>query len=122
MAEKMTLTAYLAQRGVKAKALTRAEATLLGIAYPLQRGWARKHGAMVIEEGMLPRLVAHAEAARQVAEEKAREKRSRSHTAPPPGVQLELVSAPARIPTSPVPGFVPRLARRYRKSKSVPWA
>lgn len=118
----MTLTAYLAQRGVKAKALTRGEATLLGIAYPLQKGWARKHGRMEIEDGMRAKLVAYAEAARQVAEEKAREKRSRSHTAPPAGVQLELVSVPARIPTSLVPGFAPRLARRYRKSKSAPWA
>jgi len=122
MAEKMTLTAYLAQRGVKAKALTRGEATLLGIAYPLQRGWARKHGAMIIEEEMLPQLVAHAEAARQVAEEKARAKKAKSRTPVLAGVQLPLVSAPVRIPVSLVPGFVPRLARRYRKGKSAPWA
>lgn len=122
MAEKMTLTTYLAQRGVKAKALTRGEATLLGIAYPLQRGWARKYGAMIIEEEMLPRLAAHAEAARQVAEEKARAKKVEPRTAAPTGVQLPLISAPARIPVSPVPGFVPRVARRYRKSRSAPWA
>ncbi|WP_323142761.1 hypothetical protein [Massilia phyllosphaerae] len=122
MAEKMTLTAYLAQRGVKAKALTRGEATLLGIAYPLQKGWARKHGAMMIEDGMRAKLVAHAEAARQAAEEKASASRAKSRIPAAAGVQLQLVSAPARIPTSPVPGFVPRLARRYRKSKSAPWA
>ena len=122
MAEKMTLTTYLAQRGVKAKALTRGEATLLGIAYPLQRGWARKHGTMIIEGEMLPRLAAHAVAARHAAEERARVKRADPRTTEPAGIQLPLVSAPARIPTSPVPGFVPRLARRYRKSKSAPWA
>lgn len=116
-----TLAAYLAQRGVKAKALTRGEATLLGIAYPLQRGWARKHGATMIEEEMLPQLVAYAEAARQVAEEKAQTSRAKARIPATAGVQLQLVGAPVRIPTSPVPGFVPRLARRYRKSKSAPW-
>jgi len=122
MAQKMTLTAYLAQRGVKAKALTRSEATLLGIPFPLQGGWARKHGATLIEEEMLPVLVAHAEAARRVADEKRRAKRAKPRTSAPAGVQLPLGIAPAPIPVSPVPGFVPRLARRYRKIKSAPSA
>jgi len=122
MAEKMTLTAYLAQRGVKAKALTRGEAALLGIPFPLQGGWARKHGPMLIEEELLPKLAAYADAARQVAEEKARAKKAESRGAAPAGDQLPLLSTPARILVSPVPGFVPRLARRYRKSKPAPWA
>jgi hypothetical protein len=116
MAEKMTLTAYLAQRGVKAKALTRGEATLLGIAYPLQKGWARKHGGMKIEGEMLPRLATYADAARQAAEVKARASRAKARTPAAASVQLQLISMPARISTSPVPGFVTRLARRYRKS------
>jgi hypothetical protein len=122
MAEKMTLTAYLAQRGVKAKALTRGEATLLGIPFPLQGGWARKHGAMIIEEDMLPRLAAHAEAARQVAEEKAQRSQVKPRAAAPAAAQLPLAIAPARISVSPVPGFVLRQARRYRTRKSAPWA
>lgn len=119
MAEKMTLTKYLAQRGVKAKALTRGEATLLGIPFPLQGGWARKHGAMVIEAEMLPRLVAYADAARQVAEEKARAKKVEPRTAPPAAEQLPLAIAPMRIRVSPVPGFVLRRPKSYRVRKSA---
>jgi hypothetical protein len=119
---KMTLTGYLAQRGVKAKALTKGEAGLLGIPYPLQRGWARKHGAMIIEENMLPQLVAHAEAARQVAEEKTRRARDMPQAAAPDSAQLQLVIAPAQAPVSPVPGFALRQARRYRARKPAPWA
>jgi hypothetical protein len=81
MAEKMTLTAYLAQRGVKAKALTRGEAQLLGIPFPLQGGWPRKYGATLIEEELLPQLLAYAGAARQSAEEKARAKKAMSRAA-----------------------------------------
>lgn len=119
MAQKMTLTGYLAQRGVKAKALTKAEAELLGIPFPLQAGWARKHGATLIEEEMLPRLVAHAEAARRVADEKRRAKRAKPRTPAPADVQLPLVIASARIPVSPVPGFALRQARRYRGRGSI---
>jgi hypothetical protein len=111
----MTLTAYLAQRGTKAKALTKREADLLGIPFPLQGGWARKHGAMIIKEELLPRLAAYADAARHAAEEKARAKRGGAHAAGAIGVQLQLGDASVCRPMSPVPGFVLRRARRFRK-------
>lgn len=122
MAQKMTLTAYLAQRGVKAKALTKGEAELLGIPYPLQVGWPRKYGALEIDEGLLEKLVVHAEAARLAAEEKARRSQGKPAAAALVGTQLPLISAPARSPESPVPGFVLRQARRYRTRSSAPWS
>lgn len=123
MAQKITLTAYLAKRGTKAKALTKGEADLLGIPYPLQCGWPRKYGGMEIEEGMADQLAVYADAARQVVEEKAR----RSHTKPradmpvPAGEQLPLTPPPVRPAVSPVPGFVLRQAKRYRGRKPAPW-
>jgi hypothetical protein len=121
MAQKMTLTAYLAQRGKKAKALTKGEADLLGIPYPLRAGWPRRHGAMEIEEEMLAQLVTCAEAARQASEEKTRRSqvkvergsacRGRSPVHPQP-VPVELAS---------FPGFVLRRPRRYRSRSSAPW-
>jgi hypothetical protein len=122
MAQKMTLTAYLAQRGLKAKALTKGEAGLLGIPYPLQAGWPRKYGGMEIEEELLAQLATHAEAARQAAAVKVPRCQVAPSAAAPVGVQLALVSAPAQPPVSPVPGFVLRQARRYRKNKRAPWA
>lgn len=121
MAQKMTLTAYLAQRGVKAKALTKGEAELLGIPYPLQCGWPRKYGGIEIDEGLLKQLGAHAEAARQAAEEKTRRGQVKPHPPVPVCVQMPLVSAPARVLASPVPGFVLRQARRYRARKPALW-
>jgi hypothetical protein len=114
MAQKMTLTGYLTQRGVKAKALTKGEAELLGIPYPLRAGWPRRHGAMEIEEEMLARLVACAEGIRRAAEEKARSDRANfKRTA------LASCRAPTKLPT--FPGFVLRQARRYRSRRSAPW-
>jgi len=121
MAEKLTLTAYLARRGVKAKALTRGEAALLGIPFPLQGGWARKHGAMVIEEEMLPQLVAHAEAARQAAAEKAKNRNVEPHTTAPAASQMPLTMIPVRIRVAAFPGFVLRRPKSYRARKSAPW-
>ena len=116
MAQKMTLTAYLAQRGVKAKALTKGEAELLGIPYPLQCGWPRKYGGIEIDEGLLTKLSVHAEAARHAAEEKVRRNEVRPVAQAQVAVQLPLVSTPKRAAASPVPGFVLRQARRYRKT------
>jgi len=120
---KMTLTAYLAQRGTKAKALTKGEADLLGIPYPLRSGWPRRHGAMEIDEPMVQRLVAHAEVARQAAEEKA-SRAAVKIAAPHPAGQspLQFTAAPAKERVSPVPGFVLRQARRYRLRRPAPWA
>lgn len=111
----MTLTEYLARRGVKAKALTRGEAALLGIAYPLQRGWARKHGAMMIAEGMVAQLMAFAGAARQAAKNRFRGERFTSAAPTQTAQQLSLVISPAPIRVSPVPGFALRRARRFCK-------
>lgn len=108
------------RRGVKAKALTRGEAAVLGIPFPLQRGWARKHSGMKIDGELLPRLTAYADAARQAAEEKVCARVAGPRTIAPVCAQLQLVVAPARIPASPVPGFVLRRARRFRKV--APWA
>lgn len=119
---KITLTAYLAQRGTKAKALTKGEADLLGIPYPLRSGWPRRHGTMEIDERMIGQLAAHAEAARQAVEEKAR--RATAKGASPDPVRqsaLQFTTAPAKERVSPVPGFVLRQARRYRPRKSAPW-
>jgi hypothetical protein len=122
--QKMTLTAYLAQRGTKAKALTKREADLLGIPFPLQCGWPRRYGAIEIEDGMLEQLMAHAEAARQVVEEKAR--RNQANPAPATSAsasdQMPLALQPARLIRSPVRGFVLRQAKRYRRRKSALWA
>jgi hypothetical protein len=122
MAQKTTLTSYLARRGVKAKALTRGEAELLGIPYPLQGGWPRKYGAMEIDDALIARLAAHAEAARRVAEERLRSNRVKPNTTAPVQDQLSLVTAPARVRVSPVPGFVLRRPKRYRSRSSAPWA
>lgn len=120
---KMTLTAYLAQRGTKAKALTKGEADLLGIPYPLRSGWPRRHGAMEIDQAMVEQLTVHAEAARQVAEEKARRATAKV-ASPDPASQsaLQFTAAAPKERVSPVPGFVLRQARRYRSRKSAPWA
>lgn len=119
---KITLTAYLAQRGTKAKALTKGEADLLGIPYPLRSGWPRRHGAMEIDECMMGQLAAHAEAARQAVENKARRVTAKA-VSPDPARQsaLQFAVAPARERVSPVPGFVLRQARRYRPRKAAPW-
>jgi hypothetical protein len=58
MSEKLTLTAYLDQRGKKAKALKRGEAEAFGIPYPLQSGWPAKYGALEITEEMTARAAA----------------------------------------------------------------
>ena len=122
MAKKMTLTAYLAQRGVKAKALTKGEAELLGIPYPLQGGWPRKYGGIEIDEGLLKQLGVHAEAARQAGEERARRSQIKPCALASAGVQLPLVSPPAPAKVSPIRGFALRQARRFRGRKPAPWA
>lgn len=120
MAKKMTLSGYLAQRGKKAKALTRGEAALLGIPYPLQAGWPRRYGAVEIDEVMLEKLAACAEAARQAAEEKARRAQVKSavSAASKRAPLFACMPAPAKL----VCGFVLRKAKRYRARSSAPWA
>lgn len=121
MAKKMTLSGYLAQRGKKAKALTRGEAALLGIPYPLQAGWPRRYGAVEIDEVMLEKLAACAEVARRAAEGKAQRagvKRA-GETSPRPLRQPAAIEpAVSRV----VSGFVLRRARRHRGRRPAPWA
>lgn len=122
MAQTTTLTSYLKKRGVKAKALTRGEAELLGIPYPLQCGWPRKYGSMEIDEALLERLTVHAEAARHTAEEKARRGRIQAPAATLVQDQLQLAVPAPRVRASPVAGFVLRRPKRYRSRGSAPWA
>jgi len=121
MAKKMTLSDYLAQRGTKAKALTRGEATLLGIPYPLQAGWPRRYGAVQIDDGLFEQLAACAEAARRAAEEKA--KRVQACAAGKPVVAPRPPQT-ASAPVAPkvVFGFVVRKARRYCSRRPAPCA
>lgn len=121
MAQKMTLSAYLVQRGKKAKALTKAEAALLGIPFPLQAGWPRRYGGTVIEQEMLEQLADCAEVARQAANEKAKRTRVKKTIVSPtlhrhPGI--EGGQAGERV----VAGFVLRRARRYRVRYPAAWA
>jgi hypothetical protein len=111
----MTLTAYLAQRGTKAKALTKREADLLGIPFPLQCGWPRKYGGMEIDERMLEELIAHAEAARQSAQDKALRGRIKPRYGSVAEAQMSLAIVPPPAAVSPVPGFALRKARRFRR-------
>lgn len=119
MAKKMTLSGYLAQRGKKAKALTRGEAALLGIPYPLQAGWPRRYGAVEIDEVMLEKLAACAEVARRAAEEKAQRAGIMRASEPAP-CQLRLPTTSEPMVAKMVPGFVLRKARRYRERASAP--
>lgn len=112
MPEKLTLTAYLEQRGKKAKALRRCEAEAFGIPYPLQSGWPAKHGSMEITEAMLVQAASRIKAAKEEAREKVRADKKRRGTSLPE-TKLDLNTQPTAA-TSPVPGFVSRLARRYR--------
>jgi len=121
MVQKMTLTAYLAQRGKKAKALTRGEAELLDIPFPLQAGWSRRYGALEIEEVMLIQLVACVEGARRVAEERCQQSRVRmASAAPADGEMRRRAAVPSK--TKMIAGFVLCQARRYRSRSSAPWA
>lgn len=118
MAQKMTLSAYLAQRGKKAKALTKGEAALLGIPFPLQSGWPRRYGTVEIDEAMLEQLEACVEAARQAAEERVRSARGKTAAPPAPLPQNFVEPAVVRV----VSGFVLRTPRRARSRRSAPWA
>ena len=52
----MTLASYLGSRGVGVKALSKKEAKLLGIPYPLRKGWADKHSKLRIDDALLHKL------------------------------------------------------------------
>ena len=99
MAQEMTLTAYLAQRGTKAKALKRGEAEAFGIPYPLQAGWPARYAEVVITEAMISQAAANMAAPRRRA------------------VASMALSRPTYSPR--FPSFALRQARRYRSRKNV---
>lgn len=128
MPEKLTLAVYLERRGA-VKALTRIEAEVFGVQYPLVKGWAHRHGADEITQAMLDQLQEKIGRARASTAEKAqRGLDGVEGVAPAPDAAPQRCSAAERAKIepieklSPVPGFVLRQARRYRPRKSVPWA
>lgn len=133
MAQKMTLTAYLVQRGKKAKALTKIEADVFGIAYPLQAGWPRRHGAMEITDAMVEQIGARAAAAAELTDKKTRRSAKRASAAlPASGLGIDHAGASPAQRTPPAqpkptathlfPGFILQPGRRHRARKSAPWS
>lgn len=127
MPEKLTLAVYLERRGA-VKALTRIEAEVFGVQYPLVKGWAHRHGADEITQAMLDELQDKIGRARSSTAEKAQRGLDGVEGVPPApaveqqvGSQLRLTMSPSGERRSPVPGFVLRQARRYRPRKSAPW-
>jgi hypothetical protein len=128
MPEKLTLAVYLERRGA-VKALTRIEADVFGVPYPLQKGWAHRHGAAPITQEMLDQLQQKIGRAKSSTAEKAqRGLDAVEGVAPAPaGAQQQKRAAPRAAAAmaerlSPIPGFVLRQARRYRSRKPAPWA
>jgi hypothetical protein len=116
MPEKVTLSAYLDQRGKKAKAPKKGEAEAFGIPYPLQAGWPWRYGAMEIT----PAMIEDANERIRLAKQEARVKSTRQ-----PGVDGATTApqAPAAAVTVPLfPGFVLRRPRRRRVTRAAPWA
>jgi hypothetical protein len=133
MAQKMTLSAYLVGRGKKAKALTKIEADVFGIPYPLLAGWPRRHGAMEITEEMIEEVGARAAAANESVDKKARRNAKRASAALPTsglGVDhAETSPTPGKPPAQPkptaaplFPGFILQPGRRHRARKPAPWS
>jgi len=113
MNKKMILSAYLVQRGKKAKALTRGEAALLGIPYPLQSGWPKRYGTLEIDDQLFDRLIECATASQLATEERGRRARAKFTPGAAISQHQEFVErSPALLGV--VSGFVLRKARRYR--------
>lgn len=70
MNSKLTLAVYLERRGA-VKALTRIEAEVFGVPYPLVKGWAHRHGTDEITQAMLDELQEKIGQARSSTAEKA---------------------------------------------------
>jgi len=127
MPEKLTLAVYLERRGA-VKALTRIEAEVFGVQYPLVKGWAHRHGADEITQAMLDQLQEKIGRARSSTAEKAQRGLDGVEGVPPAPASTPQLDSQARCAKlapveklSPVPGFVLRQARRYRPRKSTPW-
>jgi len=130
MAQEMTLSVYLQQRGKKAKALTRVEAEVFGIPFPLLAGWPRRHGAMVVTEEMMERIEAAATGASRSENRAARRSGQRAAAALPSARRTKTVdqrgpALPVTVPELTVapsfPGFILRPAKRHRRRSSAPW-
>jgi hypothetical protein len=66
---EMLLAQYLTERGVKELALTRAEAKILGLSWPLEKGWAFRFGQIRIDDSQL-RLLRSALGVKRAKEQK----------------------------------------------------
>lgn len=119
MPEKLTLAVYLERRGA-VKALTRIEAEVFRVPYPLVKGWAHRHGADEITQAMLGELQEKIGRAKSSTAAKAQrglnglEGISKNYvsTQESPGQDkvAEILSVGAFVAS----GFVVRRARRYR--------
>ena len=126
MPENLTLAVYLEKRGA-VKALTRIEADVFGVPYPLQKGWAHRHGAAPITQDMLNQLQEKIGRAKSSTAEKAqRGLDGVEGVAPAPTAAApQQGTAPVRAAVgsverlSTIPGFVLRQARRYRARQSA---
>lgn len=124
MAQEMTLSVYLQQRGKKAKALTRIEAEVFGIPFPLLAGWPRRHGAMTITEEMIRQIEELAAAADQATDRPSRRSRKRVAAALPSAgvpVMVEHSATRREVVAPSFPGFALRLPKRHRAKESAPW-
>jgi len=117
MPEKLTLAVYLGRRGA-VKALTRIEAEVFGVPYPLVKGWAHRHGADEITQAMLDQLQQKIGQARSSTAEKAQRGLSGAKSiqpAPIIAVSTEnSTGARSAARVSAIAGFTLRQARRYR--------
>lgn len=126
MPEKLTLAVYLERRG-SVKALTRIEAEVFGVPYPLVKGWAHRHGAAEITRAMLEQLQEKIGSAKSSTAEKAQRGLDGVEGAKPaPAGMPQAYCQVSRAITeqlqksSRIPGFVLRQARRYRSRKAAP--
>lgn len=124
MPEKLTLAVYLERRGA-VKALTRIEAEVFGVQYPLVKGWAHRHGTDEITQAMLDQLQEKIGRARSSTAQKAMrgyegatQHSPDSNVANQEGASRAKVVKPNSLNALVFPGFVARLAKRTRMLRS----
>ncbi len=124
MPEKLTLAIYLERRG-SVKALTRIEAEVFGVPYPLVKGWAHRHGADEITQAMLDQLQEKIGRARSSTAEKAQRGLDGVEGMPPAlaaspltGRQMDKATNKSTGQLSVFSGFVLRRARSYYVRKA----
>lgn len=127
MPEKLTLAVYLERRG-SVKALTRIEAEVFGVPYPLVKGWAHRHGAEEITQAMLEQLQEKISRAKSSTAEKAQRGLHGVQGMAPAAADMPSTTSPTpprkdapTQPLSPFAGFILRQARRYQQRKLSPW-